>query len=254
MEPMSRCFSRIGAQWSDAARDARLVARSMRLLHAARSIIGAVDETPQPQTPDSPRWIRFSLALAVSALGTIFVLLCVPPSQRAKLPSNASERGEAFEHALAAAVTKIRPVGNEWAIAIDPADINAWLATRLIKWIDHDPSLEHLRPLTEVRLASVSGALQVESPYGPFIASICFTPVIEGERLAVHVARPRIGRVPLWGVASEEVERLRAHLALSEPHARAQLLLADGRRVELREIVCEAGRIVLLFATVAAGE
>ena len=60
----------------------------------------------------------------------------MPPAARPMLPLDAVARGEAFEQALAAALTRVRPAGEEWAIAIDPDDINAWLATRLAKWVE----------------------------------------------------------------------------------------------------------------------
>ena len=198
---------------------------------------------------ESPRRIRFALALIGGALLAIIALACLPPSQRAQLPLDAVTRAEAFEHALAAAITKVRPAGEEWAIAIDPADINAWLATRLPKWIEHDPTLADLTPITALRIASGTDALQVEQPYGPFIASLAFTPSIEDERIAVSIATPRIGRLPIPGLASELTIALQSHLAASSPHAIARFRLADDRRIEVREISCKPGRIALLFAT-----
>jgi hypothetical protein len=47
----------------------------------------------------------------------------MPPAARAMLPVDPDARGEAFEQALAAQLTMIRPAGEEWAIAIDPADV-----------------------------------------------------------------------------------------------------------------------------------
>ena len=197
---------------------------------------------------ESPRRIRFALALIGGALLAIIALACLPPSQRAQLPLD----GPAYKgahHSLAAAITKVRPAGEEWAIAIDPADINAWLATRLPKWIEHDPTLADLTPITALRIASTTDALQVEQPYGPFIASLAFTPSIEDERIAVSIATPRIGRLPIPGLASELTIALQSHLAASSPHAIARFRLADDRRIEVREISCKPGRIALLFAT-----
>ena len=83
-------------------------------------------ESPRQPLP-RPRLLWLVLALLFGAALASFMLAAMPPVARPTLPVDASARGEAFEQALAATLTKVRPAGEEWAIAIDPADINAWL-------------------------------------------------------------------------------------------------------------------------------
>ena len=115
-------------------------------------------ETAPRSSHLGPR-ILVALAILLGAAIAAFVLAAMPPVARPTLPDDAEARGEAFERALAAALTKVRPAGEEWAIAIDPADINAWLAIRLPKWIEHDLTLANLSRATTLRLAAIDGAL-----------------------------------------------------------------------------------------------
>ncbi len=172
-------------------------------------------------------------------------------------------RGEALEQALVAAVTKVRdPAGESWAIAIDPADINAWLSTRLPKWAAHDPEFAPFAGAAEVRVGSEPGAIVVEAPIGPRSLGLVGTVRVPlelteaGGRLEASVGHARIGRLPVplaiaafdaAGAFHDELGRLESR------HPERRFRLADGRLVEIRAIECEAGRIKILFATLPAG-
>ena len=201
-----------------------------------------------------------------AALAGLFVAGCVlalwPPSGRAELPANADARGEALEQALVAAVTKVRdPAGESWAIAIDPADINAWLATRLPKWVAHDPEFASFAGAAEVRVGSEDGALVVESPVGPRALGLVGTVRVPLElaagnaRLHVEVGSVRIGRlpVPLSELGFDAAERVVAEIArLEERHPGRRFRLADGRIIEVQAVSCEDGRIKIRLATLPA--
>lgn len=201
--------------------------------------------------------------LAVGAVITLAVLALVPPSERPTLPSDAIARGEALEQALVAAVTKVRdPAGETWAIAIDPSDINAWLATRLPKWIEHDPSLAPFERATTVRISADDGALIVDAPVGPEALGLVGTlrlPIAlddsPGAKLIVDIGATRIGLLPVpfsdagWEAAGTLAEEL-ARFEAQYPERRFRL--ADGRFVEVRAISCEDGRIKIRFATLPA--
>ena len=201
--------------------------------------------------------------LAVGAVTALAVLALVPPTERPTLPSDAIARGEALEQALVAAVTKVRdPAGETWAIAIDPADVNAWLATRLPKWIEHDPSLAPFERATTVRISADDGALIVDAPVGPEALGLVGTlrmPIAlddsPGAKLMVDIGATRIGLLPVpisesgWQVAvvlAEELARFEAR------YPERRFRLADGRSVEVRAIACESGRIKIRFATLPA--
>jgi hypothetical protein len=217
----------------------------------------------QACAPCAPRTGRVAVALVAGALVATLALAAMPPAERPTLPADAEARGAAFEQAIVAAVTKVRTGGDggesvaapaeaEWAIAIDPADINAWLATRLPKWIAHDDTLAPLAPASAVRIAAVDGAIAIEDSLGPFVASVRLVPRVEAGRLALDFATPRIGRLPVPGAASGLARAVRSQLEASESHASARFRLLDGRTVELREVSCEPGRLALGFATIRA--
>ena len=205
------------------------------------------------------------MALATAAAGLIaaVVLAFVPPAGRPTMPVDAVARGEAFEQALVAAVTKVRdPNGASWAIAVDPADINAWLATRLPKWVAHDPGFASFADAALLRIGSEDGALVVESPLGPPALGLVGTvrvplELVEGDpRVRAEIDGLRVGRLPVPFAAAgfdgaagalDELSRLEAR------HPDRRVPLADGRLVEVRAISCEKGRIKILFATVPAG-
>ena len=208
------------------------------------------------RAPSSPRRFRIALAsaLLLGAALTAILLAAIPPVARPTLPLDADLRGEAFEQALAAALTKIRPPGEEWAIAVDPADINAWLATRLPKWIEHDPSLSALASATTLRIASIDDTLILEDSVrasGAPVLSLPIAPSIEAGRLTLAIGTARVGRLPVPGSGSALASYLREHLdkLASGP---AEIRLSDGRRVALRSLACEPGELRLLFATLPA--
>lgn len=187
----------------------------------------------------------------VSAIPIALFLAAMPPATRASLPDDATARGEAFEQALVAALTRIRPAGEEWAIAIDPADLNAWLATRLPQWIAHDPELAALAPATTLRVAALDGTLIIEDSArapGDAVISLPVTPSLADGRLHLDIGLARIGRlpVPLAGSALATLLRESLDRLAAGP---AEIPLADRRRVELRALSCEPRRIALLFAT-----
>ena len=201
-----------------------------------------------------PRALRLPLALLAGAALAALVLAALPPVVRATLPLDPERRGEAFERALAAALTKVRPPGDEWAIAVDPADINAWLETRLPKWIEHDPALASLEPARTVRVAAIRDALIVEDSArarGAAVLSLPVRPSVEDGRLRLDFGFARIGRLPIPGAADALAGFLRDGLddLAAGP---ARIRLADGRRVELRDISCAPGEVRLRFATLPA--
>ncbi|MFM7259673.1 MAG: hypothetical protein ACKO3W_03630 [bacterium] len=213
-----------------------------------------------------PRVARAGCALALLACGAIAalaILALLPPAARPALPADAIARGEALEQALVAAVTKVRDrAGETWAIAIDPADVNAWLATRLPKWIEHDPSLASFDAATAVRIGIEEGALIAGAPVGPDVVGLFGTVRVPialedapGAKLMVDIGGARIGRlpVPLLGrgaVAAADLVRELARFEARYPERRFRL--ADGRVVEVRAISCEDGRIKIRFATLPA--
>lgn len=222
-------------------------------------------DAPGPSPARRSRTLRLAAALVAGAVLAAAVLALVPPAIRPGMPSDPEARAEALEQAIAAAVTRVRGAGPErWAVAIDPDDLNAWLATRLPKWIAHDPGLAALEPATMVRLAADRGALVLERalevPFAPsselLVGTLRLPVGVErtGEttRLSVEVGGASVGRLPIPAFAGLSAlgEHLREALArIGERHAERdgglRLRLADGRSVALEFVACEPGRIVV---------
>lgn len=218
---------------------------------------------PQPCPPCKPRIGRVALGIAAGGLVAALVLAFIPPAGRPSLPADAAARGEALERALVAAVTKVRdPAGESWAIAIDPADINAWLATRLPKWVAHDPEFASFADAAEVRVGSEDGALVVESPVGPRALGLVGTvrvplELLEGDpQVRAEIGSVRVGRlpVPLAEIGFDDAERVVAEVArLESRYPGRRFRLGDGRFIEVQAISCDSGRIKVRFATLPAG-
>jgi hypothetical protein len=222
------------------------------------------DRGRHPSRPK--RALRALLPIALllgAALATAAVLAFIPASDRPSMPADPAARAEALERALAAEVTKVRgPAGEAWAIAIDPADINAWLATRLPKWIEHEPELASFEAAVAVRIAADDGALVIEAPVGPaalgLVGAVRMPVALEdapGARLVLDIGAARIGLLPVplsaegWASAGTLADEL-ARFERRYPDRRIRL--ADGRFVEVRAISCERGRIKIRFATLPA--
>jgi hypothetical protein len=223
-------------------------------------------DVSRPTAIRPPRAGCIVVLIALSALGALAMLAAlalIPSVGRPPFPADAAARGEALEQAVIAAVTKVRdPAGETWAIAIEAADINAWLATRLPKWIAHDPELADFAGATAVRIASSDGALFVEAPVGPaalgLVGTVRMPMELEdapGARLLLDVGAARIGLLPVplaaegWASAGALTEEL-ARFERRYPDRRIRL--ADGRFVEVRAISCEDGWIKIRFATLPA--
>ncbi len=155
-------------------------------------------------------------------------------------------------------------------LRITQEQVNAWLATRLPDWVAHrsgapwPPQLG----LPQVRLGkgTASVGIDVMTESGRRVVVADFRPRIRGGRLEFPIASVGVGRVRIPGAsAAALVDRLRGPLsaeladdevmdALSEAlrgerHLDPVLRLSDGRTVELLEVSCEDGAIVLRCRT-----
>lgn len=213
-------------------------------------------ESPARPSPRQ-RLLRATAFSALGGLAAAAALAVLPPANRPIVPVDAETRGAAFEQALAAAITKVRdPAGETWAIAIDPADINAWLATRLPRWIAHDPTLAELEPLVGIRVATGSGTLFIESEVGPLVATLPIAVELGAGGVKPSIGTARLGRLPLPGLArilgGAELELRIAEAAVllrAAESDNAAIPLSDGRRVRLADIALREGAIELAFET-----
>ncbi|MBC24450.1 MAG: hypothetical protein CMJ32_11115 [Phycisphaerae bacterium] len=62
--------------------------------------------------------------------------------QPAEVDPTEVEQASQFEQGIVSGFQRIRPDQESWAVRIRQEDVNAWLARRLPRWIDHDQQLQ----------------------------------------------------------------------------------------------------------------
>ena len=202
------------------------------------------------------------LAIALLVLGCLIFMR--PPSWWQPISSNdpvALSMGENFENACITAVHRVREDRMPWAVRVRDADVNAWLATRLPKWLAH----AGMSKLGDVVVNFDEGSIEIGTEIAdvPGIAVVEFAPRIEKQQLGIDRSGVSIGRLPLpFGehfVMAALIGAIRGDDAPAELKIASELLqgravgaqfkLADGRVVRLRDVEVHEGELVLEFET-----
>ncbi|MBM4110712.1 MAG: hypothetical protein FJ254_05040 [Phycisphaerae bacterium] len=172
---------------------------------------------------------------------------------RARATSDkADARAAEFEKALAAAVHQVR--GPEpWAIAIDPADLNGWLAQRWRAWAEfaQDAIPDDLReqPLEHVALAiEQEGSLLVMLARHGRVDWCRLTVVGEPGSVGVEVTGVGVGALPVPVAIADSLAGDLGSLRDGVP----PVTLADGRTVRVLDLAFQDGSIVVQCRTDAA--
>ncbi len=227
-------------------------------------------------TPRRAAFIAF-IVVAAAALMAFVAARSAPtwwhPSSARDATS--SELAAAFENGLLEIATRVSSdvhvdgtattSDREWAVRIDEAQINAWLATRLIAWLDHmgvamrptvqiDVETDQLRiglraadggavHVLKARLEAVDGALRLRPTGGgvgrlplPFAA---FAPAVAaslGDALSDRLGDTGASRIDRDGLTCDPVS------------------LGDGREVEFIDVELRRGEIRLRARTVRITE
>lgn len=195
-----------------------------------------------------------AVVLALAA----FVLLRRTPTWFAPPPRNdpgAVATGERLESAVIEQFTRVRPEEEPtWAIACRDEAANAWLATRLPRWIEHlgaaDPGALQLRFLP--------GAIEigVSRPGAPFASARLAPTVIDGA-LRLQVVGGGVASLRMPGSAAALIaERLTivedgadaewvaaARSLLAGESVPARVDLGDGRLVEVVDVEVLPGEL-----------
>ncbi len=183
------------------------------------------------------------------------VLALVPPSSVGGMPQDAVRRAELLERGIASQIRFVRKEELPWAISIEVDDVNAWLSTRLPKWIAHDPALKQLEAASDLVLCASRRGLCIVRPVGPFSLSVVLRLAVIADgvapRLRVEGVSAAIGRLPLPGIGAWLLGQtldpsLEAQVAQG---AAVSFDLGDGRRVELIDVETTEGSISLRFRT-----
>lgn len=182
-------------------------------------------------------------------------------------PAAGADLAERVERAVASRIHKWEASAEPWTIAITQEQANAWLAVRAPKWAANRAAPADKTAMPEARVRFEAGAIVIglRNPGSHYIITARLTPSIAaGGALRASLRSVRAGALPVSaavveraaGSLSENLQRdpdaARALAAITgdAPLLKdARITLEDGRRVTLRGIAVEEGRLVLTCAT-----
>ncbi|MFO0828182.1 MAG: hypothetical protein U0572_08530 [Phycisphaerales bacterium] len=193
------------------------------------------------------------------------IVLARPPawwSPIARDDAAANALGEQFENACVSEAHRVRRPGEPWAVRVRDDDANAWLATRLPKWMEHAGMTA---AASQVRFNEGSVEIAADVPDLPSVGVVTIEPdIANGELRAGHIG-VALGRLPLPFARGLVLGPLVASLGsddapdelklvaavLNGRGLPAQFELSDGRVVRLRDIEVHDGELLLEFETLS---
>lgn len=210
------------------------------------------------------------MLLSLAALGVVYFLSRRPPSwwnpPIADEPS-ALALAESFEQRFAGEVSRVRPDEAPWAVRIGEDQLNAWLALRLPRWLEHAGAPAEAMVQAHVRDGAIELAVR-PSPTSA-VGVVEATPTLRDGALSLTISRVGLGAIGLPGASADLIvatlESLAdvpdqddtTHAALALLRGRnvpAQVDLGDGRRVELLDIELRRGEIIAQLRTLTRRE
>ncbi|MSR29063.1 MAG: hypothetical protein EXS03_05745 [Phycisphaerales bacterium] len=177
---------------------------------------------------------------------------CSPPWWRAEeafsADADADRRARELEQNFAAAVYRIRPDNEPWALRIHDTDINDWMAARLPSWTEHDPTLawpiEGARAQVRFEESMIIVGISVDSR----VWSGAFGMVVEPNGIRIDPGAGAVGRMPIPAGAAMVAKLLHGEGASTLRLPRS-FALSDGRTIEVRRIDLTPGAIEIECAT-----
>jgi hypothetical protein len=229
-----------------------------------------------------------AVALPVIAIGGGWLLSYLPPSWYQPPTAgeeHANELAAAVELRLAEELHKIRQEEPVWAVRIREEQINAWLATRMPKWLEHERGVRWPAVLGSPQVRLEDGRMSVAVPIAVVaaegepavlgdlagrIVTLVIQPYLEDGELRLTLSDIRIGRLPVPGDPIEKVRkavgdrlddrvdgdvvRLLVELLLGETGIEPVARLVDNRQVIVREIYLRRGVMDVRAETLSAAE
>jgi hypothetical protein len=159
------------------------------------------------------------------------------------------EVADRVEYQLVEQAQLIRPVEDVWGVRVHESQINAWLASRLPKWLAHHDLSEWSSAVRLVQVRVDDGAIIVGAEVGtriqPRVVSLRLVPQLEDGRISlvaesVSVGRISIGAAPIDRMIEELGEAISSDL-LHDP--------ATTQVIEVRELTLERGAISAMCRT-----
>jgi len=199
------------------------------------------------------RAVLWIIACAAVLGGTAWLLSVANPSRwidpRIIAEDEESDRrSRELEQNLPAAISRIRPVGEPWIMRIRDVDINAWIALRMPKWQQHDPSLAWPIEGATAQVEFGEGCVTIRIAAHQRIWSGTFTPTVEAGSIHLDPGWGAVGMLPVPGGASLASRLMEGDAAknLSLPSI---FKLGDGRQVEVRRIDLVGGAVEIECVT-----
>lgn len=174
------------------------------------------------------------------------------------------EVAERVEYQLIEQAQLVRPQEDEWGVRVQESQINAWLASRLPKWLAHHDLEEWTDAVQLVQVRCEDGAVivgaEVSGRLQPRVVSVRLVPELKDGRVAVVADSVSIGRLTIGtsslDAALEELRGVISSDVLNDPDVvraietlrgertwPAEVKLADGRLVDVLELTIEQGAI-----------
>ena len=216
------------------------------------------------------KWRRIGLALLlVGAAGAAVLWYRAKALPEWWAPPNPHdphivEVADRVEYQLVEQAQLVRPVEDVWGVRVQESQVNAWLASRLPKWLAHHDLAEWSEAVRIVQVRIEDGSMIVGAEVGdglaPRVISLRLLPEIENGRLSVTADAVAIGRISIGAApldrAIEELREVIPGETLDDPAVAqivetlrgertwpAELKLADDRHVEVLELTLERGAV-----------
>lgn len=214
---------------------------------------------PQPRPPGrrvpGPR-VLASLAVAMAAVGALWWIGSTPPSwwsPPAQADADADRRARELETNLTAALHRIRPDGERWAVSLRDADVNAWLAIRLPAWRDFDASIPWPKDAALAQVRFEQGAVVVAILQDGQVWSATVIPAPAGDRVRCAPTHGAVGALPIPFGAALALGLLEGGSEGASAGSPRAFRLADGRTVEITDLEVREGEMRIEFATRSRG-
>ncbi len=211
------------------------------------------------------------------ALGAVILVICVlffwpqtwfdPESDDD--PAR-SRLGEQVEFRLVEELQKIRPAGESWRLRITDEAINAWLATRLRPWMNHqDASWPEGLSSPQIHFArgGIDVGISINGVAGGFPLIFGFQPTLDEGGFRLRPGWVRIGLLPipfarmaLDSHLENLIPRLEGPVSdlmstlLDEAALEAVIPLVDGRSVEISGFRLDSGSMIFQAITRPASD
>lgn len=214
------------------------------------------------------------IAIGAASVGTLAVMTLLreaPVWWRTVAPTDPETvaRGEKVEQAMLTIFYKDRTPGAPWAVQLSAVEANAWLNTKLPKWL-RNRDLGWPEMLTEIQSQfdddRISLGFRIVTDDNEQIVAATVTPVVDaGGAMWLTIANTRAGRLDLprgWTISRlrewlpekmlerEATDRVLRALAGEQPLlGQAVVPLDGGRQVRIRDIAARDGHLEIRCVT-----